>query len=82
MIEKAFQPSIVPGGRGRLHSVSPTSNASANSKPLGEGVNRFEELTRYSLLHLFPSTAWAQLSTILTSQKKSSIGGKQYLDYL
>jgi hypothetical protein len=51
-----------------LLSVSPTSTASANSTPLGEGVNRFEELTRYSLLHLFPSTAWAQLLTILLSQ--------------
>jgi len=45
MIGKASWQSTVPGGRGWLHSVSPTSNAIANSKPLGEGVNRIEVLT-------------------------------------
>jgi len=39
MIGKASRPSTVTGGRGRSHSVSPTSNASAKSRPLGE-VNR------------------------------------------
>ncbi len=44
MIGKVSWPSTVPGGRGRSHAVSPTSNASANSKPLGE-VNHFAVLT-------------------------------------
>jgi hypothetical protein len=42
MIGKVSRP--VPGGRGRLHFVLPTSNANANSKQLGE-VNRFMVLT-------------------------------------
>jgi hypothetical protein len=67
MIGKVSRLSTEPGERGRSHSVSPTSNASANSKRLGE-VNQFEALTRYSPLHLSPSTAWAQLWTILLSQ--------------
>jgi hypothetical protein len=58
------------------HSVSPTSNASANSKRLGE-VNRFTALTLSYPLQPAPSTAWEQPSTTwhlrrLTTPQSSS----------
>jgi hypothetical protein len=62
MIGKASRLLTVPGGRGRLHSVSPTSNASAKSKPLGE-VNRFAALTLSYPPQPSPSTTWEQPST-------------------
>ena len=56
MIGKVSWLSTEPGERGRSHSISPTSNASANSKRLGE-VNGFVALTRYYLPPPAPSTA-------------------------
>jgi len=62
--------------RGRSPSISPTSNASAKSKHLGE-VNRFVALMRYYLPPPAPSTAWEQRSTTwhlrrLTTPQSSS----------
>jgi len=62
MIEKASRLSTVPGGRGKWHSVLPTSNTSANCRHLGE-VNRWVGLTLSYLPQLYPLTAWEQPST-------------------
>ncbi len=76
MIGKASRPSTVPEGRGRLYSVSPTSNASANSKLLGE-VNHFAALILSYPPQPSPSTPWEQPSTTwhlrrLTTPQSSS----------
>ncbi len=78
MIGKASQPSTVPGGHERSHFVSPTSNASAKSRPLRE-VNRFTVLTLSYPPQPSPSTAWVQPSTtwllrrLTTPQSSSSL---------
>jgi hypothetical protein len=78
MIGKASRLSTAPRGRGKWHSVSPTSNASTNCRHLG-GVNRWVGLTLSYLPQLSPSTAWEQPSTTslsrqpMTSQSYSSL---------
>jgi len=76
MIGKASRSSTILGGRGRSHSVSPTSNTSAKSRPLGE-VNRFAALTLSYPPQPSPSTAWVPPSTTwllrrLTTPQSSS----------